>query len=178
MGVSGHLATVTSVEENSFLVKNFLNGESGKGFWLGGYQLPNQAETNEGWQWVTGEAWNYTNWWPDNVVPEPNDWPGMGVENNEENYMGFSHESFGHWNDTKDDETRVDGGYFVEVDLCKAKSLDIDGNGTFDALTDGILILRYGFGYAGESLVKGAVTPDCVRCTPERIQSYLQQVLP
>lgn len=114
-GVQGHLATITSAEENTFLVNTFLPGQSGKGFWLGGFQLPGQSKTDEGWQWVTGETWNYTNWWLGNVVPEPNDWPGMGVEDGQEDFMGFSHESFGQWNDTKINEPFMRSGYFVEV---------------------------------------------------------------
>lgn len=113
-GSNCHLATVTSAEENAFLVNNFLNGRDGMGFWLGGYQLPNQPSTNVGWNWVTGENWEYTNWWLGNIVPEPNDWPGMGYEDNQENYMGFSHESFGQWNDTSNSESWMRSGYLVE----------------------------------------------------------------
>ena len=115
-GSQGHLATVTSTEENTFLVNTFLSGQNRKGFWLGGYQLPGQTATDEGWQWVTDEAWNYTNWWLGNVVAEPNDWPGMGVEDGQENFMGYSHESFGQWNDTKDNEPWMSFGYFVEYE--------------------------------------------------------------
>jgi hypothetical protein len=64
---------------------------------------------------VTGETWDYENWWLGNVVPEPNDWPGMGVEDGQEDYMGFSHESFGQWNDTQINEPFMRSGYFVEV---------------------------------------------------------------
>ena len=35
--------------------------------------------------------------------------------------------------------------------------LDIDGNGSYDALTDGLLILRYLFGLSGDSLIAGVV---------------------
>ena len=115
LGTQGYLATITSAEENKFLLDNFLSNQTGKGFWLGGYQLPGQTNTDEGWQWVTGEKWDYTNWWLGNVVPEPNDWPGMGVEDGQEDYMGFSHESLGQWNDTRIDEPFMSYGYFVEV---------------------------------------------------------------
>ena len=112
----GHLATVTSAEENALLVSTFLRGRARQEFWLGGYQLPGQSRTDEGWQWVTGETWAYTNWWLGNVVPEPNDWPGMGVENGQEDYMGFSHEAFGQWNDTQINEPWMRYGYFVEFE--------------------------------------------------------------
>lgn len=117
MGNSGHLATMTSATENQFLVDNFLSGRNGNGFWLGGYQIPEQSTTSAGWQWVTGESWDYTNWWLGNVVPEPNDWPGMGNEDGQENYMGFSHESFGQWNDTQNNEYWMSFGYFVEYEI-------------------------------------------------------------
>jgi hypothetical protein len=115
-GNNGHLATVTSAGENSFLVNNFLSGHNRQGFWLGGYQLPGQTTTDQGWQWVTGEVWNYSNWWLGNVVAEPNDWPGMGIEDGQEDFMGFSHESFGQWNDTKNNEPWMSYGYFVEYE--------------------------------------------------------------
>ena len=36
-------------------------------------------------------------------------------------------------------------------------NIDIDENNTYDALTDGLLILRFMFGLSGESLVSGAL---------------------
>jgi hypothetical protein len=53
-------------------------------------------------------------------------------------------------------------------------TLDIDGNGQYDALTDGILILRYLFGFRGATLIDGAVAPDCTRCTAAEIEAYLE----
>ena len=38
--------------------------------------------------------------------------------------------------------------------------LDIDGNGQTDALTDGLLILRYMFGLTGNALVTSAISTD------------------
>jgi hypothetical protein len=56
--------------------------------------------------------------------------------------------------------------------------LDIDGNGAADALTDGILILRYLFGFSGATLIDGAVAPDCTRCTAPEIEAYLENLMP
>jgi hypothetical protein len=50
---------------------------------------------------------------------------------------------------------------------------DIDGNGAAGALTDGLLLLRYLFGFRGAALVTGATAPDCTRCTAAAIESYL-----
>ena len=52
--------------------------------------------------------------------------------------------------------------------------LDVDGNGKSDALTDGLLGLRYLFGFRGDVLTIGAVAPDCVRCDAGAIELYLQ----
>ena len=42
-----------------------------------------------------------------------------------------------------------------------------------EPLTDGILILRYLFGFTGPALTTGAVGDNCSRCTPEQILEYL-----
>jgi hypothetical protein len=52
--------------------------------------------------------------------------------------------------------------------------LDIDGNGAADALTDGLLVIRYLFGFNGNSLTDGAVDSGCTRCTAEEITALLQ----
>lgn len=41
-----------------------------------------------------------------------------------------------------------------------AATWDFDGNGQVDALTDGLILLRYTFGLTGETMTKGAVAPD------------------
>ena len=51
-------------------------------------------------------------------------------------------------------------------------SLDVDGNGQVDALTDGTLILYYTFGMTGNPLIAGARDRDATR-TIEEIKSYL-----
>ncbi|MDA0739418.1 MAG: hypothetical protein O3A59_10795 [Nitrospirae bacterium] len=55
-------------------------------------------------------------------------------------------------------------------------TLDVDGNGVADALTDGMLILRYMFGFKNEALVNGVLAVDAVRTTPEEILAYLDSV--
>jgi hypothetical protein len=55
---------------------------------------------------------------------------------------------------------------------------DIDGNGTQDALTDGLLILRYSFGLTGDSLIGGVVAEDATRTTAEEIEAYLATLMP
>ena len=52
-------------------------------------------------------------------------------------------------------------------------SLDIDGNGITDALTDGLLILRYLFGFRGQTLIDGVVAADCDRCDVGSIEAFI-----
>ena len=55
--------------------------------------------------------------------------------------------------------------------------LDIDGDGETESLTDGLLLLRWGFGFRGEPLVQGAIDPsDCQRCAAPAIETYLESI--
>ena len=55
--------------------------------------------------------------------------------------------------------------------------IDVDGDGSYLPLTDGLLLLRFGFGFAGATLVNGAVGPGCTRCDPATIGLYLKSLL-
>ena len=55
---------------------------------------------------------------------------------------------------------------------------DIDKNGDVDALTDGLIILRYLFGLRGESLVDGAIGANSLRATATDIEAYLEPHMP
>jgi hypothetical protein len=57
-------------------------------------------------------------------------------------------------------------------------ALDVDGNGTADALTDGILILRYLFAPAGSWNYSDAVGIGATRTTREQIRTFLDQFTP
>ena len=50
---------------------------------------------------------------------------------------------------------------------------DVDGNGLFEPLKDGIL-LRFAFGFTGETLIDGAVGDGCTRCDAPAIEAYLE----
>ena len=54
---------------------------------------------------------------------------------------------------------------------------DIDGNAEIDALTDGLLILRFLFGLEGDTLVNGVVSSDATRTTSE-IEAHLETLIP
>jgi hypothetical protein len=63
--------------------------------------------------------------------------------------------------------------YFTELGL----TLDIDGDSATEALTDGLLVLRFLFGFGGTTLTTGAVDADCTRCDAAVIVPYLQGLL-
>jgi hypothetical protein len=52
-------------------------------------------------------------------------------------------------------------------------TLDVDGNGTVDALTDGLIIIRAMFGLTGTSVTNGAIAPGATRTTWAVVQAYL-----
>ena len=56
-------------------------------------------------------------------------------------------------------------------------TLDVDGNGTPAPLTDGLLMLRYMFGFTGTALTTGATAVDCSRCDAAMIIPYLETLL-
>jgi hypothetical protein len=55
---------------------------------------------------------------------------------------------------------------------------DIDGNGEIDALTDGLLTLRYLFSLKGDTLINGVVASDATRKTAEEIEAHLDTLMP
>ena len=73
-----------------------------------------------------------------------------------------------------DDGTRpTDAQIGAYLDNIKP-ALDIDGNGHADALTDGLLIIRYLFGLRGAPLIARAVGPGALRTTAPEIEPVLQ----
>jgi hypothetical protein len=59
----------------------------------------------------------------------------------------------------------------VQVDL------DVDGNGDADALTDGLMIVRYLFGLRGAVLITGAIGAGATRTTAADIEAYIATLL-
>lgn len=109
-GLQGHLVTITSAEEEAFLYAN-LSGDLLYGDpWIGAYRLPG-SDPVTGWQWVTGEAWSYTNW----RNGEPNNTPPPDSEL----YVHYLSVGVGGpdvtsgWNDLTDGNVR---GYFIEYE--------------------------------------------------------------
>ena len=76
-----------------------------------------------------------------------------------------------------------DAAYTESVDIesriaTLGELADIDGNGDIDALTDGLLTLRYLFGLQGDTLINGVVAGDATRKTAEEIEAHLETLMP
>ena len=48
------------------------------------------------------------------------------------------------------------------------------GEGNSETLTDGLLLLRYLFGFDGATLIEGAVGADATRTTADGIKTYIE----
>lgn len=90
VAMGGHLVTVTSSGENSFLF----------GLWPSGWIGLTDEVTEGTWKWVTGETFSYTNW----NSGEPNN-------SNNEDYIQFV--SGGRWNDLNNSSSLA---YVIEFD--------------------------------------------------------------
>jgi len=66
---------------------------------------------------------------------------------------------------------------FLAGTIPSGAMLDIDGNGSVDALTDGLLVLRYLFGLTGDSLIAGVVAEDAKRTTADELEQYMEDLL-
>ena len=94
LGVQGHLLTVTSQLEQNFIINTF--GEPLRESWIGGFLGA------QGWEWLTGEPFFYTNWAPGEPTGD-----GPVV-----NFHGAN--ALGTWNDIRGD---LFLSYFVEYDI-------------------------------------------------------------
>ena len=56
--------------------------------------------------------------------------------------------------------------------------LDIDGDGQSKALTDGLLLIRFLFGFSGDSLTAGAIGEGAERSAAGDIEKYISDRLP
>ena len=70
---------------------------------------------------------------------------------------------------------------FEEINALSAdidSELDIDGNGESKALSDGLLLIRYLFGFTGDALTVGAIGEGATRDTSEAIEAYISDRVP
>ena len=104
-GMQGHLATVTSAQENEWMRTN-LSLSIDSRYWIGGRQSPTGQEPAGGWEWITGESWSYTNW----GLTQPDD-SGGGQD-----YLLYNHPMGsvgGFWDDNYES---TPWGYIVECE--------------------------------------------------------------
>jgi hypothetical protein len=105
--MGGHLVTITSIAENNFVFslitdRIYWGPWSDWGPWLGGYQVPDSKEPDEGWRWVTDEPFEfYGN--PDNNT--------TAMPNYSEEAIHYAPTA--HWNDLSD-HLMVTNGFIVE----------------------------------------------------------------
>ena len=69
--------------------------------------------------------------------------------------------------------TRTDSEEIESVIAASEAMLDVDGNGIQDAATDGILFLRYLFGFRGSALSDGAIGAGAIRTSGAEVAEYL-----
>lgn len=102
--MGGHLVTITSKEEQTF-IDIILTNNNKSNYWAGATD-----EESEGkWKWITGEEFSYTNW----NINEPNNTEYFKGEF--ENYLHISTSVNNMWNDAYFDAgERVYGGVGVE----------------------------------------------------------------
>lgn len=126
----GYLASITTPEENAFLF-SLVNDE--KYFWkfpkyvegkskanhyeimigpmLGGFKHDASVEPIDGWQWLSGEKWEYTNWaqnLDDGIIdkdPRNNTQPNNSGEQHSQRTIGFGelNQPVPTWGDFSDD---------------------------------------------------------------------------
>ena len=71
------------------------------------------------------------------------------------------------------------GNRFHLSKLADADSeLDIDGNGESKAVSVGLLLIRYLFGFTGDALTVGAIGEGATRDTSEAIEAYISDRVP
>ena len=108
--IGGHLVTITSKEEQAFLIDTFFSN-SNKYYWIGGLRNDNNL-----WEWVTGESTSYTCW----NIGEPNNQGGV------EDRININYSSSKGWNDaTKNDKI----GF-----ICEFENANLDGKVITDNL--------------------------------------------
>ena len=123
-GVTGHLATITSSDEDEFvdaLRQTAVVALGGLGqVWVGGSQGSGSAQPGDGWYWENNEgpfpgvnsATGYAHW----NAAEPND-GGDFIEDGQENHLTLGRYGLGGgWNDEGTALNSI-GGYIVEYDV-------------------------------------------------------------
>jgi hypothetical protein len=121
----GYLVTPTSQEENNYVFSLIDEDKycSNGGPWIGGYQPGGATEPNEGWSWITGEPFDFSNW----AAGQPNEYQNLN-----ENVIRYA-QLKATWNDTQDSGISI--SYVIEYDTFQPHPVEWlisdGGNGHF-----------------------------------------------
>ena len=97
--IGGHLVTITSANEQTF-IENYMRSISlDKRAWLGAYT------DGENWQWITGEPFEYSKWYA--KMPD--------CSNSVEYFAHINYTTLGYWNDVSYNNSDI-GAYICEWD--------------------------------------------------------------
>ncbi|MCS5568109.1 MAG: thrombospondin type 3 repeat-containing protein [Pseudomonadales bacterium] len=72
-----------------------------------------------------------------------------------------------------DSATRIEPAAIATYLETNLSQMDIDADGKTEALTDGLLLLRYLFGFDGDALIQGVIAESATRTTAEEIKEYI-----
>ena len=145
LGQHGHLVTITSAEEQTFVTSSFPSA-LGAGYWIGAFQdrtAPDYSEPSGGFRWVTGEAFLFLDW----DTGEPNN-GGTGPA---QDYVVLA--ANGRWDDFGSANT-IGNGYIVEYD--PKPSFDINGDGFADILFQNNFTNQVAFWFMNGTTLVGA----------------------
>ncbi len=130
----GGLAVINDLLENNFVAEltseksEYWTESDGEllGAWIGGFQESGAAEPSEGWNWINGEDFDYTNWAPG----KPDEF-----NNSNENricYYGENEEPSAYWNDYPNSKKLkafvVEIGEVATADAGSDKYIEIGGD--------------------------------------------------
>ena len=104
--LGGHLVTITSKGEQNFIAEFIRTNGRRSDYYIGA----TEDNTEGNWVWITGEPWEYSNWY----YGEPND---LGIE-----YIGEIYRSNGRWNDLDFYEYASISGFICEWEYTKDDS--------------------------------------------------------
>jgi predicted outer membrane repeat protein len=135
-----------------------------------------KVSTTEGYNF---EATNYTL----NVLPGTWDFDGSGHADALTDGLLLLRHTFGLAGEALTNGAVALNSSMTDSDIETAVSeayviADIDSNNQVDALTDGLLLLRYLFGLRGDSLVDGAVALNAPRTQHSEIEQYILNHMP
>jgi hypothetical protein len=125
------------------------------------------------------EATNYTL----NVLPATWDFDGNGQADALTDGLIFLRHAFGVRGASLTDSVMATDSTMtsneVQVAVEKAQVIaDIDGDGNVDALTDGLILLRYMFDIRTENLVDDVVSANATRASAESVQQHIELYMP